>query len=149
MKRIIIFVLLTGMLLFSCQDQSNQQVDVASAAENIVSALAWDDELALVDDQVASSVYSIPDGLEDVALYLSSGATAEEVAVFSFSSEDKAKEMEQNLKSRIDSQIAGFSDYVPDEVPRLESAVIYRSGRYVAFCVSGDENAQKEVEAQF
>ena len=149
MKRMIALLLAMGMLLFSCKDQENKEIDVASAAEGIVSALSWDDELSLVDDQVASSLYEIPDGLEDVALYLSSGATAEEVAVFAFSTEDGAKSMEQNLQKRIDSQIAGFSDYVPDEVPRLENAVIYRDGRYLAFCVSGDDDALTEIENQF
>ena len=54
-------------------------------------------------------------------------------------------EIAAQLQAFTDSWIAGYSDYKPEEVPKLESAVLEQDGVYVVFCVTADNTAAKSA----
>ena len=56
-----------------------------------------------------------------------------------------AGEIAAQLQAFTDSWIAGYSDYKPEEVPKLESAVLEQDGVYVVFCVTADNTAAKSA----
>ena len=72
-----------------------------------------------------------------------SGATAESLAVFEASDADAAQRIVDTLQTFTDSWIKGYSDYKPEEVPKLESALLEQDGVYVVFCVTADNAAAK------
>ena len=49
------------------------------------------------------------------------------------------------LENRVAYQKAGYEDYGPAEVPKLDSAVIKSAGSYVVMCVSDDNAKAEEV----
>ena len=56
---------------------------------------------------------------------------------------DAAGSIADALQTFTDGWIAGYSDYKPEEVPKLESAVLEQNGVYVVFCVSADNTTAK------
>ena len=123
-------------------------IDVSNTAAALVEALSFEDELSEIDEGIVPMLYELPDTVVETAVYISSGATAEELSVFSFSEEKGAKEKEENIKLRIESQKESFENYIPDEVKRLEKAVIYRKGCDLIFGVSSDEDILTKIETE-
>lgn len=144
MKKQTLAVLLTALLLTSCGKSPAKDVDIESLAESIVQTVAFDDDLTIIDDSMISMLYDI-DGYVDAVLYKGSGATAEEVAVFQMETASDAKNACEDAKAHIQSQIKAYESYMPDEVARLEEAVVRQDGCYVSVVVSADPEAAKKL----
>ena len=50
-------------------------------------------------------------------------------------------------ENRISSQKEACRDYLPDEMTKLDAAVIYTNGNYVVLCVSNDSAKAEQVIA--
>ena len=48
-------------------------------------------------------------------------------------------------KAHIQSQIDAYESYMPDEVSRLEDAVVRQDGTYVSIVVSADSDAAQKL----
>jgi hypothetical protein len=79
------------------------------------------------------------------AVYVSSGATAEEISVWDAKNADAAKDIKTAVLARIEAQKAGFQDYVPAEMAKLKSPVLISEGDYVILCLSNDNEKAKQV----
>lgn len=80
-----------------------------------------------------------------VCLVDASGGSANEIDCFEAKDEATAKDIETALKKRVEDQKTAFKDYVPAEMPKLESAVIVADGKYVFLCVSSDSDKAKSI----
>ena len=69
----------------------------------------------------------------------------EELAVFETKDADAAAALVQKLEARNADRIESYSSYIPEEVPKLENAVILSGGRYVVLCVAEDSSAVREA----
>lgn len=84
-------------------------------------------------------------GAPTVAAYRSTGATAEEVAVIAFAGEDQAKEYEAWAPTYLDEQREANVDYRPQEMPKLDGALVRRQGSSVLLLVAADYQAAERV----
>lgn len=150
MKHLKLFlpVMLILALLAGCSSQGAKSVDAARAADDLKSALTFKDELSEATQAVRDRTYGITEG-DIVAgkLYLSSGATAEEIAVFGAKDDAAAERLLAAAKERVEAQKTAFEDYAPAEMTKLNSAVVERKGKIVALCIADDSAAaQKKVQ---
>lgn len=149
MKKTWLAALTAALLLTSCSGNTTKDVDIDALAEQIVQTVAFDDTLEAIDDSMISMLYDI-DGYTDAVLYKGSGATAEEVALFKMESVSDAETACEGAKAHIQSQIDAYESYMPDEVSRLEDAVVRQDGTYVSIVVSADSDAaQKLLDESF
>ena len=138
---------LTCAALAGCGSQTDLTVDVNAMAKDRAEKVTYQDEIALIDGDMAGMVYDIPEGVENAVIYMGSGATAEEASVFEAKDEESAKKMEEAAKKHIQTQRDAFEDYIPEEVKKLDGAIVEQKGRYVAVCVTDDtENARKVID---
>ena len=86
----------------------------------------------------------VPKGV-DAIMYMGSGSTAEEVAVFTAPDEETARTTEENVQSFLDDQSDSFEKYIPEETKRISNAVLEKKGKYVVLCVCGDSDKAKEI----
>lgn len=119
-----------------------------AAAEELLKNAGFEDELNPADKATVEKLYGIGNAKEAV-VYLSSGATAEEIALFSFESEEDAKQAEELARARIQEQKESFESYIPKEVKKLDDAVIKRSGKYLAVCVADGKEAGEILSKYF
>ena len=162
MKKLISLCLVLSFvfcLLISCQPTGNESSEsgqnstpVSSAPLDItaeemaqaVMATVTMPEMVAGSQRVISSYYdfAVVTECEDYACYLtSSGATADEVGIFVFKSENDAKEAVKKMEKRRDDQITSFTGYVDTEVPRLQNAKIGTVGRVAYYIVTSDPTA--------
>lgn len=119
-------------------------INPADALEQLKSSTTFTDQMTDMDSAGACRFYDVSaDLVHDGAAYVGSGATAESMAVFQATDTDAAQSIAGALQTFTDSWIKGYSDYKPEEVPKLESAVLEQDGVYVVFCVTADNAAAK------
>ena len=133
-----------------CANQKDLTVDINAMAKDMAEKVAYQDEIAPISGDMAGMVYDLPEGIDHVALYMGSGATAEEASVFEARDEDAAKEMLAAAREHIEKQRDAFESYIPEEVKKLDKAIVKQKGRYVAVCVTDDtDNAKKVIDGYF
>lgn len=125
---------------------SKQQtaLDPTDALNQLKASTTFTDQMTDMDSAGACRFYDVQtDLVQDSAAYVGSGATAESMAVFEATDTGAAESIVDTLQTFTDSWIEGYSDYKPEEVPKLKSAVLEQDGVYVVFCVTADNTAAK------
>lgn len=121
-----------------------QDITPADAVQQLKENVSFTDQMTEMDSAGTCRFYDVDTELvQDSAAYVGSGATAESLAVFEATDADAAQSIADALQIFTDSWIKGYSDYKPEEVPKLESAVLEQDGVYVVFCVTADNAAAK------
>lgn len=145
-KNFIIAFIIVSMLLVGCNNEKTSlNIDMSSVSKSLLENIAFKDELELVDSEIITMYYELPENTEYV-LYMGSGATAEELAIFKLDDENKKDEMIKNIKEHIDNQIIQFEDYNNEELKKLENSLIEVKDNYVILCITDDiENAKSQI----
>lgn len=147
-------LILTGMcalfasaVLFGCSSGA-KDVSVDEVADSLAQNVTYAEQLNELEPEAVERAFRVdPADISAVDAYLGSGATVDEVSVWEGTDDSAAERIEQTLKDRLESRKADYSDYMPDEVPKLENAILVRQGKYVVLCVTADaENAQKLID---
>ena len=138
-------VLLLALSISACGGKT-QAVDVDQLAGELLEQVAFEDELTELDESMVAALYGVENAQEQ-KVYLSGGATAEEVAVFRFATEEEAQAALAVLEQRLESRRTDFANYMPDEAARLDNAVLERSGCFVALCVSAGDTAKEIISS--
>ena len=129
------------------EEEVLMDLDVQEIADAIHDKGDFKDNLATVDTNMAlTRLYGLDSSIvEAAAFYTNSNATAEEIAVIRVKDSSEVETVKLAYKTRVEEQKEACKDYLPDEMPKLEDAVIYSNGNYVILCVSNDSNKIESV----
>ena len=144
MKNVLIVLLTAALVLTSAcsiQDKADLSVDLDAAAEELLESGVFEETLTLADEGIAKKLYGI-ENATTFRLYVGSGATASELAIFEFKAEEDAKAALPLAQERVASRKESFASYLPGEVKKLEDAVVEQYGRYVVVCISAGDASQ-------
>lgn len=138
------FLLLAALLavaMVGCGGAKANNVEPAGLADALNMTVPFDSELKSVS---AENYLSLPEGAEAVA-YMSKGATAEEIIVVRCANEADAKTVIAGIETFLADQRVDMERYQPQEVARMDNAVLTQRGVYVVLCVSADSDAAQRV----
>lgn len=146
-------LLLTGLaavgligLLAGCAQEDPVTLDVPAAADSLKNSLTFQDAIAPADESRVEMLYGIdPADLTAQKVYVSTGATAEEIAVFEAKDTDAAGRVKAAAEQRIADQKESFQDYNPKELTKLGDPVIETQGNYVILVVCDDAQAARDA----
>lgn len=142
MKKILALLLCAAfvMAFAACGAKEEAvEIDVTALAAALAAADIYDDILSEVPAAAASRFYGYEEGdVTACALYQSTAAAAEEVFVAQCVSEEALAAVKAGVEARIEEQIASYESYVPEEVPKLNDALVITEGLYLIFVVSAD-----------
>ncbi|MDO4187466.1 MAG: DUF4358 domain-containing protein [Lachnospiraceae bacterium] len=126
--------------------EEEKSVDAAKLASDLVENIKYTDQISEVDLDTAKMFLNFADvDIEEAYIYESSGATAEEVVVLKCKDSDSASKAKTAFEQRVEEQTENFTDYVPEEVPKLKDAVIITSKEYAILSVSADSGKAKDI----
>ncbi len=147
-KRIIAMLLLVTMVLAGCGSQKAMNVD--ELAGRLLKEISYQDELSAMDLSTAGMIFGM-DGIEVVnaAIYETSGWTAEEIVVMECASTADADKAKAMLQARVEEQKSNYVDYVPEEMDKLNQAVIVESGNFVVLSVSNEADKAKSIIGEY
>lgn len=151
-KKIAIFLLSLGVIgmLSGCGSEisvgEEDAIDIHAMAGDLQENLTFEDSLSELKTDVGLNYYGISsETVKDSVVILSTGATAEEIAIFEASSKDYVKVIELACDTRKNKQTVSYSDYKPEETSRLDHTIIETSGNYVIYCVADDTKKAEEI----
>lgn len=139
-----LLILLAAVLLLAGCSGKTDGVDIspADAAAAIVEQVTFEDTLVEAEGDIAKGFYQLDEQITDYAVYISgSGATASEVAVLKVADNAAAAHAEEIVRARLDTLVAMFENYRPDEMVKLQDPLIETRGNVVYF-VTADDTAQ-------
>ena len=127
---------------------SDSKAEVTAA--DITTAVMSEIELMSPIEKTADNIGAFYDidaaSVTDMSVFIcGSGAYPDELAVFRFTDADSAKAGAEAVKSRLESQLALYKDYTPDEVYKLEGAAVIEKDTWVIFTACSDNDRAKEI----
>ncbi len=148
MKKVISVILaaLSIMSIFaSCSKNEGKTPATSDVVSAIESSTKFEELIALTDDNIGRRYYGIDlDAIEEYTVKVcSSGAMADEIAVFKVKEKDDVEDMLETVRERQQELYDSFVDYVPEEIGNIDNAVIGSNGNYVYFIVCDDRKAAK------
>lgn len=148
MKKTFAAVLALCLLLCAaaCGEKAAADFSLEDCSRALLASDAFTDLLSPITAETAAGLYSIDASkLSEAQVYCSTGATAEEIALFKAADEAAAKEIKAACETRIASQKESYESYVPEEVPKLEKAIVRMSGVYVVYVTAADPAAAESI----
>ena len=152
MKRRVMPVLLAVALLLSgCGGKSGEKSAYSAAdVTALLDSGAFTGDMEQVDGAVAAGLFGLDAStVEEITCYMAtnSSVSADEVAVFVLADEDAAQAAEEACVAHVELRMESSAQYCPDQVPKLEAAVISRLGATVLLAVGETEALAEAVEA--
>ena len=121
---------------------AEEPFDPASTAGALLDSGAFSENLEQLDQDVACMLYGIDEAtVTGSAVYGSTGATAEELAVFTLTDEAAAQAAKTALETRVADQKAVLESYQPAEIVKLDAAIVEQRGSSVLMVVAADAEA--------
>lgn len=127
----------------------DKTADIASAIYNAGQFT----DCAAVDSNVAiNRLYLFADAttldsskIANATFYTNTNSSAEEIAVVECSDASYTAKVEEAFNQRKANQIEACKDYLPDEITKLNNAVIFTNGNTVVFIVAPNASAAKDA----
>lgn len=167
MKRKILFTVvmtvIAAVVLAGCggENAAKENEDGANLADRLAAAgteeiavylqegLEFEDVMQSLDSDIAMSLYNLTDEqVSDCHMIGSTGATAEEIAVFKIK-EGQEEAVENACGERIEAQKAVFENYVPKEMEKLSKPVMVAEGDTMIVVVCNDAEKAAELIDDF
>ena len=132
------------LTMSACGSKSEVEVFTLESLNRVQEAGAFSEELEELDADTAFMLYQLADydlsreDLTEAAVMRSAGATCEEGAVLIFSDADKAAKAAEAVGDYLEGQIEANADYRPNEIPKLEGAVLITRANTLLMVVPND-----------
>lgn len=161
MKKILSFLLIFSLVfvLFGCGKTSDTTSDTSTAnlkenstsvdeiAAALLAQIQFDDVIEENEnDEKTCDTYGFDSSLvADIARYVGSGATAEELAIFDCIDSSAIETIKTAIDERIQYLHDGYSDYGPEQVPEIDSAIVITHGNFLIFCICKNPDVIEDI----
>ena len=139
------------LTMSACGSKSEVEVFTLESLNRVQEAGVFSEELEELDADTAFMLYQLADydlsreDLTEAAVMRSAGATCEEGAVLIFSDADKAAKAAEAVGDYLEGQIEANADYRPNEIPKLEGAVLITRANTLLMVVPNDAAAVRNL----
>lgn len=141
-KIILIISLAFFICLFGCE-KKQVSIDIDQLIKELETKLPLSDELSPIKENVIYHLYALDSkDVEEIQVWISSGATAEEIAVIKTNDITSVKEA---VEKRVELKRKDFEGYLPKELEKLKDPVIITKGNYVILCITSDPDLARNI----
>lgn len=146
MKKVISLTLALVLVIAMTGCGQSKTLSADELANKLANEIRFESEMNVVDAEVFSTMYPIKS--EDVVFqktYISTGYTAEEISVVECSTIEAAGRVKKAFETRVAYQMQSFQNFMPDELTKLQNAVIEIQGKNVILCISNETDKAKKI----
>lgn len=134
----------------TAQSEETEELKAEKTAAEITAAVMAEIEIQSAIEKNIDEIEGFYDvdtsAVTDMSVYIcGSGAYPDELAAFKFADGESAKAGSDAVKKRLESQIALYKDYTPDEVYKLDGAQVITRDNWVILTVCSDNSRAKEI----
>lgn len=136
-----------SVVIFAGCGKSSQNVDLNAVADELLDEAGFEDELIKAQPASVENIYFIEsDMASEMVVYMSSNnSTPEEIALFKATDADSLAKLETVVNGRLEEQKMSFENYAPDEVYKIENAVVKKSGDYIFMVICPDSETANKI----
>lgn len=139
-KLFTLMLAIVMIVMTACGDQTIV-FGISQAAGDLLDSEAFTDTLTKCDNDKALSLYGLDASvLAEYEVYIGTGATAEEIAIFRVKDNADLDTVKAACETRVSDQKTACENYLPDEMPKLDNPVLRTAGDYVVLCISNDND---------
>ena len=150
MKKVLVGMMCLVLLFVSAACSSNEEVkdvNLTEVMDEIRGAIEFPEMAEVKVSDLAMYGYDLTaDDIAEMQFILAgSGFTADEVVLIKLNDESKAESVVEMAKTRRDGIAETAQNYTPDEMDKLDTAVIGSKGPYVYYAATNDNTKAKEI----
>ena len=147
MKRTIAILLILACLFTALAGCGKKEVDPRALVDDLLKNAAFTDSLNELDAVIVPMLYTGADSadIQAVISYAGTGATAEEITVFTARDAAAADRLLAAAKEHVADRIESFKNYGPAAAMALEDAVVEKSGDHVIVVVCSDSKTAAKI----
>lgn len=148
-KRIVIIPLLIAVLLLSLlagcgKKEDSQPIDAPALLDALRNKVTFDTELTEVEKDAALYFPGLPEKSE-VKLYSGNGYFADELAMITLPDTSAAKDAVKVIEKHIEELRNQYQNYIPEEVSKIDNAIVCPIDRYVFLCITSDTKTADSI----
>ena len=128
----------------ACKGPAAEPFDAEKALDRLLNEVKYDGELEDVSEYAEFTLNDIPEGSE-IRMYTAGGKLADAVIMVKVPSAEDVETVKASISEYVDSRREEASRYEPEEVPKLDNAVVYANGEYVFACITNDVSSASTI----
>ncbi len=146
MKKLLVS-LVCFILAFSLCGCGDFTLDTAALETEVIDKVQFDAPLEKIDNETTINVfYTLPENVSAI-VYRGSSISADQFCIFTANDSATATETETMANTLVESLKDTFSSYDPEEVTKLNSAIVRKKGNYVVLLITNDyDNANSILD---
>lgn len=145
MKNFLISII-SLLLAFCCVACGNFTLESDKLEKDVIDNVKFSSPLEEIDNvDTINVLYALPEGVTANSVWRGNSISADEFCIFTASDSSGADATEQMALERISSQKETYQSYAPDEVTKLNNAIISKKGNYVVLLVTDDYENGKSI----
>lgn len=122
------------------------KADPNALLQALLTKVSYDTELSNLGDAGALYLPDLPQGAK-VQMYAGSGYYADKVAMITLADAADAEAAIKSVKDHVAQLRTQFQSYIPEEVPKIDNALIWQQDNVIILCITGDyKNAQTIID---
>lgn len=122
------------------------ELNLSDVCQKLLDGNVFKDTLSEVDSSYSQMLMNISaDEYTTAIIYTGSGATAERLAVFEAADSSFAQALKDKCTTHVTEQAEAYAGYLPEEVDKLNHAIIKVYDKYVILCVAQDYDKALEI----
>ncbi len=149
MKRRYIVFLAVVVLLFSfvsCGQKKDIVIDIGTLSSEITETFEGGEiEFVEINDETIDIHYGLKGMYNDAYCLGSITVTSDELLIIEATDEANAEKAYELLGEYVNERIELFASYAPEQVSKLEEALLQRAGKYVILLVAEDTTEAEKI----
>jgi len=137
----IIIFLIASILLFSCTPaEADMTLEAAQElGERLIESGIFSEEMEMLGENSVGVIFPFLNDAEYIQSYCGiSGVTADEILIVLAPDAEALDTYYNEMQSYLTGRTTQFAGYAPQEVPKLEDALLIKDGLFLIFCASTD-----------
>lgn len=146
MKRYICILLCLAMLVSvtGCAKMPEAPVNAQALFDTILAKVQFDTPLENAGENTALYFTNLPAGVA-LTLFVGSGYYADEAILVTAETQEDADAAEALLRSHLQQRRDQFANYLPEEVSKIDDAVLWRQDNVMILCITRDVDTLKQL----
>ena len=134
---VLVLVLALLMLATGCGKKDTPQVDAQAILKGVLENVKYDTKLSEAGTDAQLYFPGLPEGSQ-VKMYSGSGYFADEVAFITLPDASDTADVQPIIDKHIEEIHNQFMNYVPEELDKIDHAIIHTVDRYIFICITND-----------
>ena len=127
-------------------DKKPKVIDITKLSQALDGGSLFGDSLSPLDEGTARSLFGLNSAdVTKCVVKCSAGATPEAYALFQAADTDAAGRVLQAVNDYIAMQKAVFNSYAPDQLTKLDSAIVQQTDVYIIYVCASDTAAAQAI----